>query len=107
MYSFYELGVVFSGSFGVEYERKSSSGGFANLLRTTNLWRSRAFRAKYISVFAVSFALIILWNAVDAVLAVRAYDLQLPSAPIYSIEAFESMPVGITIAEYTFAILYC
>ena len=41
----------------------------------------------------------------DAVLAARAYDLPLPSAPIYSIETFESMPVDITIAEYT--VLYC
>ena len=99
-WTLYAAILLFSGCFTVEYERKSSSGGFVNILRTTKRGRKRTFRAKYFSVFAVSFVLIIMWNAVDAVLAVCAYDLPLPSAPIYSIEAFEAMPVDITIAEY-------
>ncbi len=100
-WTLYAAILLFNGSFAVEYERKSSCGGFANILRTTKLGRSRAFRAKYLSFFAVSLALIILWNAVGAILAVCAYDLPMPSAPIYSIESFELMPVDITIAEYT------
>lgn len=92
--------IITAGCFVIEYEMKSSSGCFSNILRSTRKGRTNTFYQKYFVtlLFAILFTLI--WNCVDFVQILLSYDLRDFSAPIWSIEDMKSFPINIALWQY-------
>ena len=97
--------LLLTGSFASEYASKSSSGGFAQLLRSTKNGRQKTFYAKLISSGMIAVILAVLTGAVDATVIIAGYDLPALNAPLVSIELFANVSGGITIAQY-FAVFF-
>lgn len=94
--------LLLSGSFAAEYLSKSSSGSFAQLLRSTKNGRHRTFYAKMISAVIISVLLTLIMGAVDVAVISRGYELPSADAPLMSIEAFAESPGNITVTGYFF-----
>ncbi|MGN1128571.1 MAG: hypothetical protein ACI4T6_06395, partial [Candidatus Flemingiibacterium sp.] len=92
--------LLLTGSFASEYASKSSSGGFAQLLRSTKNGRQKTFYAKLISSGMIAVILAVLTGAVDAAVIIAGYDLPALNAPLVSIELFANISGGITVAQY-------
>lgn len=92
--------LLFAGIFAKEYDHKSSSGRFAQILRTTKNGRRKTYQSKYLSSAVLAVLITIVWNAVDFIWILNAYELPMLNAPLWSIEAFENFAVDITILQY-------
>lgn len=92
--------LLLTGSFASEYASRSSSGGFAQLLRSTKNGRQKTFYAKLISSGMIAVILAVLTGAVDAAVIIAGYDLPALNAPLVSIELFANVSGGITVAQY-------
>lgn len=92
--------ILFTGVFANEYNSKSSDGSFVSILRTTKNGRALTCRYKYFSAVIISVILAIVWNVVDIFAILNSYALPLINAPLLSIEAFETFPYDITVAQY-------
>ncbi|MGM9624164.1 MAG: hypothetical protein ACI3XM_00520, partial [Eubacteriales bacterium] len=97
--------LLLTGSFAAEYASKSSSGGFAQLLRSTKNGRHKTFYAKLISSGMIALILALLTGTADAVIISVCYDLPDMNAPLMSIEMFANVSGGITVAQY-FAVFF-
>lgn len=96
--------ICMSGVFASEHKSDSSSGGFAQILRTTRRGRGRTFACKLASAAVMSCIMAIIWNAVDIVIIARSYELPLSSAPAASIERFGDIDSSVTIMQLLAAI---
>lgn len=92
--------LLLTGSFAAEYVSKSSSGCFAQLLRSTKNGRHKTFYAKLISSGMISVILAILTGLVDVVVIINGYDLPAMNAPLVSMQMFADVSGDITIAQY-------
>ena len=94
------LMIVFSGCFARDYSAKSSSGGFAQILRATKRGRRRTFVSKMLSSATVAALLSVLFSALEAGIILGNYDTPAGNAPLLSIERFGATASGLTIVEY-------
>ena len=92
--------LLLTGSFAAEYVSKSSSGGFAQLLRSTKNGRHKTFWAKLISSGMIAVILALLTEAVDAAVIAKGYVLPAADAPLLSVEHFADVTGGITVGQY-------
>lgn len=97
--------LLLTGSFAAEYASKSSSVGFAQLLRSTKNGRHKTFYAKLISSGMIAVILVLLTGAVDAIVIALGYDLPAMNAPLVSMQMFADVSGGITVAQY-FAVFF-
>lgn len=97
--------LLLTGSFAAEYASKSSSGGFAQLLRSTKNGRHKTFYAKLISSGMIAVILAILTGIVDTAVIALGYDLPAMNAPLMSMQMFADVSGGITVAQY-FAVFF-
>ncbi|MGN1410597.1 MAG: hypothetical protein ACI4XJ_10555 [Eubacteriales bacterium] len=97
--------LLLTGTFASEYVSKSSSGSFAQLLRSTKNGRNRTFYAKLISSGMIALILALLTGAADVVVIVLGYDLPSMNAPLLSMEMFSEVEGSITVAQY-FAVFF-
>lgn len=80
--------LLLTGSFAAEYVSKSSSGGFAQLLRSTKNGRHKTFYAKLISSGMIAVILALLTGLVDTAVIIIGYDLPAMNAPLVSMQMF-------------------
>ncbi len=92
--------LLLTGSFAAEYVSKSSSGGFAQLLRSTKNGRHKTFYAKLISSGMIAVILAILTCTVDMAFIIGSYDLPAMNAPLVSMQMFADVSGSITVAQY-------
>ena len=97
--------LLLTGSFAAEYVSKSSSGGFAQLLRSTKNGRHKTFYAKLISSGMIAVVLALLTGLVDATVITMGYDLPAMNAPLVSMQMFADVTGSITVAQY-FAVFF-
>ncbi|MBE6659585.1 MAG: hypothetical protein E7604_14230 [Ruminococcaceae bacterium] len=97
--------LLLTGSFAAEYVSKSSSGGFAQLLRSTKNGRHKTFYAKLISSGMIAVVLALLTGTVDAAVITMGYDLPAMNAPLVSMQMFADVTGSITVAQY-FAVFF-
>ncbi len=88
------------GCFASEYDSRSSSGGFVQILRTTKYGRRKTYIAKLFAGIRSSILCTTIWNLIDFIWVYTSYELPLPNAPIQSIEAFGNWKPDMTIAQY-------
>lgn len=92
--------LLLTGSFASEYLSRSSSGGFASILRATKNGRDRTFRAKLVSAGTIAVALSVIFNAVDILFIFTGYDMPAADAPLVSMQMFGVGGGGITVGNY-------
>lgn len=92
--------LLFVGSFAAEYVTKSSSGGFAQLLRSTKNGREKTFYAKLISSCVIALILTVLTIAIDTATVFHGYTMPALNAPLCSIETFSAVTGSVTVGEY-------
>lgn len=93
----------FSGIFAREYDRKTSSGGFADIMKTTKKGRRHTFSAKMRVTALMSLAIAAIWNAADLLYTVSNYELPLYDAPVLSIEKLYGAP---NVSILQFAVIF-
>lgn len=89
-----------SNLFASEYNSRTSSAGFHQILRTTKHGREKTFRMKAKTAAILSLIFSLLWSAIDWFAVLRVYELPAYHAPIWSIEAFSEMEYTITIGQF-------
>ncbi len=92
--------LLLTGSFAAEYASKSSSGGFAQILRSTRNGRHSTFRAKLLSSGVIAGVLSILTGAIDLITIAVNYELPGLSAPLLSMQLFGSLTQTVTVGTY-------
>ena len=92
--------LLFAGIFTSEYERQSSSGGFAQILRCARKGRGITWRCKYWTAVLSSALMAGIWNLMEFLFVRHFYALSLMNAPLASIEAFHGCSFGGTIMQY-------
>ena len=92
--------LLFAGIFSDEYASKSSSGGFAQILRSTKNGRNRTFVSKLVASVLISAVLTIIFNAVDIIFVFKNYNMPALNAPLLSVQSFSSTNGGITLLQY-------
>lgn len=92
--------LVITYSFSIEYDNRSSSGSFSNILKTTRNGRILTWKSKFLLTILITFSLAFLWNVLDFTFIYLFYELPCLSAPIISIPIFEAFPHNITIIQY-------
>lgn len=101
-YLFFALIVaLMSKSFPVEYENKSSRGGFVNILRATKYGRSKTFMAKYAAGVLVAVVSAAVSIAINIAVYLNEYGEGLfLSAPVLSMPAFFGDMSGLTVGKF-------
>ncbi|MBQ7320995.1 MAG: ABC transporter permease subunit [Clostridia bacterium] len=94
--------LLLTGIFASEYVSRSSSGGFAQILRATKNGRKRTFAAKLTAAAVVSTVLALLMVAVDITAVFAGYEMPAFGAPLWSMPLFESVGTGLTVGGYLF-----
>ncbi len=92
--------ILISGTFVVEFDKKSSSGSFSNILRSTKHGRNKTFIKKLILMLISTILCTVLWNSIDYINIDLSYNLREFSAPIWSIESMNVFANNITIGQY-------
>ena len=92
--------LLLTGIFASEYASRSSSGGFAQILRSTRNGRRRTFTAKLMSAGMVTAILSLLTVAVDIAAVFAGYDMPAHSAPLWSMPMFGEVSGGVTVGQY-------
>ncbi len=100
LFLYVSLMLLFVGSFAAEYVSRSSSGAFAQLLRSTKNGRGRTFTAKVVSSGIIALVLALLTAAVDMSVVFGGYEMPARGAPLCSIESFSAVNGSITIGQY-------
>lgn len=95
------LVLLFASVFSREYNGRSSSGSFTQILRAAKNGRKKTVAGKYLSSCALCTAVSAVWYAVDIVAVYQAYDMPLITAPIQSIEYMGEFAPDITISLYS------
>lgn len=112
--------IMLTGVFSDEYNTRSSSGGFAQILRTAKRGRAATFSAKLSSAVLTVAVLTVLFNAVQLSVICFGFNLPASEAPLQSLELFGGYKghmslLGFTvltcgirlIAALTLAVLVC
>ena len=86
--------------FSMEYDSRSSSGGFAQILRTTRKGRRHTLLAKFSAAALISAVLCLIWNAVYAATLFHNYLMPQPEAPLGSVEMFCGIAPSMTLRGY-------
>lgn len=94
--------LLLTGIFASEYTSRSSSGGFAQILRATKNGRKRTFAAKLTAAAVVSTVLALMMVAVDITAVFAGYEMPAFGAPLWSMPLFESVGAGLTVGGYLF-----
>ena len=92
--------LLLTGSFASEYISRSSSGGFAAILRATKNGRKKTFYAKLISAVTVSGVIAVLFGTVDVAVIFRNFDMPSAAAPLASVRMFSAVGGGISVGGY-------
>lgn len=92
--------LLLTGIFASEYASRSSSGGFAQILRATKNGRRRTFTAKLTSAGIVTAILSLLTAAVDVATVFVGYDMPAPAAPLWSMPMFGEVSANVTVGQY-------
>ena len=92
--------LLLTGSFAAEYASRSSSGSFAQILRSTKKGREETFRAKLISAGIIAVTLAVLFGTADFAAVFAGYDMPGSAAPIQSIPIFADVTGGMTVGAY-------
>lgn len=92
--------IITASCFVIEYEKKSSSGCFSNILRSTKRGRVDTFVHKYYVAIFFSILFTLIWNCIDFGQILSSYDLRDFSAPIWSIESMSSFPINMSLGLY-------
>ncbi|MBQ4353893.1 MAG: hypothetical protein IJC71_03255 [Clostridia bacterium] len=92
--------LLLTGTFASEYASKSSSGGFAQILRSTRNGREKTFAAKLISAGMIAVILAGFMGAVDVVTVFTQYEMPAADAPLLSMQIFASVGYNIPVAGY-------
>lgn len=92
--------LLLTGTFASEYASKSSSGGFAQILRSTKNGREKTFSAKLISAGIIAVTLAVLMAAIDVVILFTQYEMPAISAPLLSMQMFASVNSQLTVGVY-------
>ncbi len=92
--------LLLTGSFAGEFVSRSSSGGFAQILRATKRGREETFRAKLVSSGVIAVLLALLSCVTDFVFLSQNYSLPSPTAPLGSVELFGAYAGGMSLAGY-------
>jgi len=92
--------LLFSGIFADEYTSKSSSGGFAQILKATKHGRKRTFTSKFTSAVTITALMTVIFNVLDFILIWKNYDLPVINAPLLSIQSFAAINGDIMIIQY-------
>lgn len=97
--------VIFAGVFADEYGSRSSSGGFANILRPTKRGRRQTFCAKLVSAVISAAVMTALFSTADVVVICNRFSMPAQSAPVQSLELFGGLASELSIIEYV-ALMY-
>ena len=100
LFLYVSLLLLFVGSFAAEYVSKSSSGGFAQILRSTRNGRQKTFSAKLVSSGGIALLLALLTVAVDIFTVFRGYEMPAWNAPLCSIEMLSAVPGSVAVGQY-------
>lgn len=100
LWLYFSILLLTCGIFSGEYQKTSSSGGFAPLLHTTVKGRKKTFRAKLLLTLTGTVALTTIFTAVDIGVVAAKYDLPGLSESITSLEAFAGLPASLSIGQY-------
>jgi hypothetical protein len=92
--------LLFAGIFADEYTSKSSSGGFAQILRTSKNGRKRTFALKLSSSVIITIVSIVIFNLIEIILIFNNYSLPALNAPLLSMQSFADINGNITLAQY-------
>lgn len=99
--------IIFTRTYVVEYQGKSSEGHTASIIRTMKRGRLSVYRAKLLATVIITAILCVLFFSFDFILGavkVERFD-EILKAPIMSLESFRSINSDITIGEF-FALTY-
>lgn len=100
LWLYFAILLLAAGIFSGEYQKTSSSGGFAPLLRSTVKGRHKTYRTKLWLILSGTALLTVTFSAVDLLVASAKYDLPLLSASVTSLAGFMGLPEGLTIGGY-------
>ena len=100
LWLYFAILIVTAGIFSGEYQKTSSSGGFAPLLRTTVKGRKKTYHAKLLLILTATLILTVTFSAVDLLVASAKYDLPLLSASVTSLAGFMGLPEALSIGQY-------
>ena len=92
--------LLLTGIFASEYVSRSSSGGFAQILRATQKGRQHTFVAKLIAASTVTVVLSLLTTAVDIAAVFARFDMPALGAPLWSMPVFADVGAGMTVGQY-------
>jgi len=92
--------LLLTGTFASEYISKSSSGGFAQILRSTRNGREKTFSAKLLSAGLISVVLAVLMASIDIITVFTEYDMPAFRAPLLSMQMFSTVLSGISVTGY-------
>ncbi|MBO7177414.1 MAG: hypothetical protein J6W14_08550 [Clostridia bacterium] len=92
--------LLLTGIFASEYVSRSSSGGFAQILRATQKGRQHTFVAKLFAASTVTIALALLTTAVDLAAVFARFAMPALQAPLWSMPAFAEVGGGMTVGQY-------
>ena len=92
--------VVCVQAFPVEYQKTSSRGSCAELIRSTPNGRRKTFAAKLLTYSVIGLLLSVLFRLVSLAVVGRNYILPDPDATLYSIVSFGDVSSPISIRQY-------
>ena len=92
--------VVCVQAFPVEYQKTSSRGSCAELIRSTPNGRRKTFAAKLLTYCVIGLLLSVLFRLVSLAVVGRNYILPDPDATLYSIVSFGDVSSPISIRQY-------
>ena len=100
LFLYASLLLLLTGSFAAEYASRSSSGSFAQILRSTKKGREDTFRAKLASGAVIAVTLAVLFGSADTLAVFSGYAMPGFDAPIQSMRMFGSVTGEVTVAGY-------
>ncbi|MBQ8578451.1 MAG: ABC transporter permease [Clostridia bacterium] len=92
--------LLLTGTFVSEYASRSSSGGFAQILRSTKGGREKTFTAKLLSAVMLAAVLAIVLCGADIALVFRNFEMPEIGAPLLSVQMFGTVTTDITLGGY-------
>lgn len=94
------LVLLFTNVFSSEFNGKSSSGSFTQIMRVSKNGGNKTLAGKYLSSCAVCFAVSAVWYVVDVISVYHSYEIPMITAPVQSIGFMGVFAPNITIGQY-------
>ena len=101
LFLYASLLLLLTGSFAAEYASRSSSGSFAQILRSTKKGREDTFRAKLISAGIISVTMAVLFGGADFFAVFSGYEMPGADAPVQSVRMFGELTGNLSVGGYT------